>query len=341
MKSFSFIVTAALLSSFTFLGAAPRQEGDPEVFKAKEGVRNFAGIYGPRVKTIAVITPGSYPHFKSTCEGIKMLRDAGYKVKIYPNVFAEPEGLEKNKNTPVKLELRVRDFEAAWNDMENDMIICARGGTGTENLVANVNWQKLPKRPELYVQGYSDVTMLLCAMSAKGCGRPVAGLNVSSHPSVHPPVIPAIKKMFHGEELSFKLKPMKEGEASGQVVAGLLSRFVRVTNAGYGLDVKGKIVIIESLKGNTTIMTGQLETLLAKGFFKGVSAVVFGHFVKFADQKNVTSALEKFAARLDVPVYRGFPFGHTANNVSIDFARYAVIKNNTLTFPAVETEKKK
>ena len=258
-----------------------------------------------------------------------MLRDAGYKVKVYPNVFARPEGVEKNQYTPVKLELRVKDFEAAWNDLENDMIICARGGTGTEHLVANVNWQKLPKRPELYVQGFSDVTMLLCAMSAKGYGRPVAGLNVSSHPSVHPPVIAAMKKMFHGEELSFKLRPMKKGDASGQVVVGLLSRFVRVTNAGYGLDVKGKIVIIESLKGNTTIMTEQLETLLAKGFFKGVSAVVFGHFVKFADQKNVPGALEKFAAKLDVPVYRGFPFGHTPKNVSVDFARHAVIKTTS------------
>ena len=222
--------------------------------------------------------------------------------------------------------------------MENDLIICARGGRGTEELVAKINWDKLPRRPELYVQGYSDVTMLLSTLSAKGYGRPVAGINITSHPGVSPEIIPAIRKMYHNEEVSFKIKPLRAGECSGKVVAGLLSRFVRVAETGCPLETRGKIIVIESVYSNSTVIEKHLNTLLEKEFFKDASALVFGHFVKATDQKKVPEVLRKFAAKLNIPVYYGLPFGHTAKNASFDFKRQAFIKNNTLTFPVEQQD---
>ena len=107
------------------LGAA-RNDSDPEVLSSKGGKRNYAGVYP--VKTIAIITPGSYPNPKTAKPAINLLRKAGYKVKVYPNVFLRPKGVEKNRYLSSPVEVRVKDFEAAWSDMENDMILCARGG---------------------------------------------------------------------------------------------------------------------------------------------------------------------------------------------------------------------
>jgi muramoyltetrapeptide carboxypeptidase len=70
-----------------------------------------------------------------------------------PHAFVREEG--KN-HAPVAE--KVADFYAAWNDPEVDMIFCVRGGRGCEELLDNLDWTKLKKRPELYFQGYSDVT---------------------------------------------------------------------------------------------------------------------------------------------------------------------------------------
>ena len=327
------LTSLCLLLGFVLSGA-PKQD-DPEVFAVKGKGIDYTGVYPAHIKTIAVITPASYPEPKNFNAGVALLRAAGLKVKVYPSATLKPEGLAKSSYASIPVELRVKDFEAAWCDMENDLILCARGGIGTQDLVANINWEKLPRRPELYVLGCSDVTMLLSALSAKGYGRPMAGPTLSSHPGLAPAIVPDMKKMLAGEEVKIKLKPVKPGDCSGKVVAGLLSRFVRVVKAGYGLETAGKIIVIESVGTNIPAIA-QLDELLAAGFFKGASAVVFGHITRFSDKpKNLDAVINEFAQKVDIPVYRGFPFGHTALNLVIDFARPAEIKGNTIIFPAL------
>ncbi|MBE6391485.1 MAG: LD-carboxypeptidase [Lentisphaerae bacterium] len=314
---------------------------DPEVFAVRGKARDYTNVFPPQVKTIAVITPASYPGPKTLLAGIKLLRKAGYKVKVYPNVLRKPEVADKTGYAAIPVEYRIADFEAAWRDLENDMIICSRGGRGTEELVANINWAKLPRRPELFLLGYSDVTMLLSFMVSKGYGRPVAGPTANGLPGLAARIVPVMKKVFHGEAVSLKLKPLKPGEASGKVVAGLLSRYVRVVDAGYDFSARGKIVVIESVSCTSRGVSRDLEFLLQKGFFKDASALVFGHFARPVDKKQIDIVLEKFAGKLDIPVYRGFPFGHQADNLVIDFSRPAFIKNNVITFPEIKPTKDK
>ncbi|MBO5821715.1 MAG: LD-carboxypeptidase [Lentisphaeria bacterium] len=309
---------------------------DPEVFAVRGKAPDYTGVFPPGVKTIAVITPASYPAPGNLLAGVELLRKAGYKVKVYPNVLRKPEGENKTGYAAIPLKYRIADFEAAWSDMENDMIICSRGGRGTEDLVDNVNWAKLPRRPELYLLGFSDVTMMVSFMISKGYGHPLAGPTANSLPGLTVPIIPAMKKMLHGEELSLKLKPLKAGEASGKVVAGLLSRYLRLVDGKYGFSTAGKIVVIEGVGNSSKYVAKSLDTLLEKGFFKGAVAVVFGHFSRPVDREQIDIELEKFAAKLDIPVYRGFPFGHQADNLVIDFTRPAFIKNNIITFPEVK-----
>ena len=113
---------------------------------------------------------------------------------------------------------------------------------------------------------------------------------------------------------------------------------MRAMQAGgkYGFSTAGKIVIIEGVGNSSKYVSKSLDTLLEKGFFKGAVAVVFGHFSRPVDKEQIDIVLEKFAGKLDIPVYRGFPFGHQADNLVIDFFRPAFIKNNVITFPEVK-----
>ena len=126
---------------------APVQDAEIQ----KETLKNekrFVGILPPGVKTVAFISPGSYPGSKAHKRGIELIKNAGYKVKVMPNAFVRQE-----KVAQAPLAGRLSDFYAAWNDPEVDMILCVRGGRGSEEVMDNIDWSKLKDRPELYVQG--------------------------------------------------------------------------------------------------------------------------------------------------------------------------------------------
>ncbi|MBQ6598127.1 MAG: LD-carboxypeptidase, partial [Lentisphaeria bacterium] len=162
------IMLGSMLSLIPGLAAAQDAELHPE---KSDQERRLAGVFPPGVKTIACITPASYPGSSSHRRCPELLKKAGYKVKIFPHSFDKPEP----GKTYAPLEGRLEDFYAAWNDPEVDFILCFRGGGGSRGLMEALDLKKLKKRDNLYLQGYSDVTHVISWMLAKGYGRPIAG----------------------------------------------------------------------------------------------------------------------------------------------------------------------
>ncbi len=330
-----------LFSSLTVIAglcaAAAPAAPDPEIFESKGKDRNYAGVFPEKVKTIAVITVGSYPSPATVKQGAALLRKAGYKVKIYPNALRSRGKKDVGHYASMPAKYRVQDFEAAWKDMENDMIICTRGGAGTEEVADGADWAKLPKRPELYFQGFSGVTQILCALNARGYGRPVAGPNLSSLVSLDQSIIPYMKNMYNGKEVGpFKLQTFIPGNCSGKALAGLMSRFIKVGRAGYKIDVKGRIVFVESVFCKADKVRQELTELCDLHVLDGAAGIVFCHFTRGDNMDVIIPILKEFAPRFKAPVFMGFPFGHHTKNLAIDYSREVVITDGVLTFPAVK-----
>ena len=295
----------------------------------------YAGVFPPRVKTVAFISPGYYPDEASHRRGIELVEKAGYKVKVMPHAFEKPE--EGKRSAP--LADRLSDFYAAWNDPEVDMMICVRGGWGSRALLEKLDWSLLERRPELIFQGFSDITLITSALLAKGYGRPVAGPNAGVMADLRPSFISEMKAMHHGEAVGpYGLKTLVPGDCSGLPLAGLLDRLCRLPDEGYCPDTKGRIVLIEDVRDTTEEIREQLQTLIDRKFFDGAAGVVFCSFVRCGERSEIDAVLAEFAPRFGVPVYCGFPFGHTSECATIDFGRRAVVKNGELTFPAAVGE---
>ena len=333
MKKF---VISLCLAALTAASAAPaaKTTNDAELFAPTEdNVKRCINIMPPKVKTIACIAPGSYPNSRFHKKGIEQLRRAGYKVKVMPHAF-----VRQKKESRAPLAGRLSDFYQAWNDPEVDMIFCIRGGKGSEEVMDNIDWKKLKHRPDLYFQGYSDITIILCALLAKGNGHPIAGPMAGALSGLDPAALEVMKKVHHGQQVGpIKLVPLVPGDCKGLPIAGLLQRFAVVSGKNYCPDRKGKIIFIESVGANPVQIKDQLDTLLKKNFFKDAAGVVFCQFVRSkAPKQEIEALLKEAAPKIGVPVYMGFPFGHTSNSYCIDFTRPAEIKNNTVTFPAVK-----
>lgn len=339
------VLTALFAGMVTF--AAPKQSNDAEI--SKETSRNelrYAGVFPENVKTIAFISPASYPGSKAHRRGIELVEKAGYKVKVFPHAFTKPEKAKQTKSGgrygSAPLADRLADFYAAWNDPEVDMIICVRGGRGSEELLNNLDWGKLQKRPELYFQGYSDVTLITGALLAKSYGHPVAGTMAGGMSGLQAPFIAEMKAMYHGEAVGpYKVKPLVPGDCSGLPLTGHLERLTRLAGADFRPDTAGRIIFIETVRSTPERIREQLQTLLDRKFFDGAAGVVFCQFIKSGKAAEVSAVLEEFAPKFGVPVYRGFPFGHSARCAAVDFRRQVVIKDNAVTFPAVVKDKDK
>jgi muramoyltetrapeptide carboxypeptidase len=188
----------------------------------------------------------------------------------------------------------------------------------------------------LYFQGFSDITLITCALLAKGYGRPVAGPNAGSMAGLHEPFIRGMKAMYHGEVVGpYELKTLVSGNCSGLPLVGLLDRLSRVSAFDYRPDTRGRIVFIENVGGDPERIRTQLQTLIGRKFFDGAAGVVFCSFVRSGKPKETDAVLKEFAPKFGIPVYCGFPFGHSPDCATVDFSRQVVIKDGELTFPAV------
>ena len=87
--------------------AANPAANDPELFdERQDNEHRLTGIFPPGVKTIACITPASYPGSSSHRRCPELLKKAGYKVKIFPHSFDKPEP----GKTYAPLKGRLEDF---------------------------------------------------------------------------------------------------------------------------------------------------------------------------------------------------------------------------------------
>ena len=305
---------------------------DPELFETGSVKSSrYAGVMPAGVRTIAFISPGSTPgalHRK----GIELLRQAGYNVKVMPHAFAR----QKDVNQP-PLSGKLADFYAAWNDPAVDMILCVRGGIGTETLLDHLDWGKLEKRPELYVQGYSDATLLVCALLKKGNGHPIAGSMSGSLPGLTDDSVEAMRKVNHGEQLGpIPVRTLIPGDCQGFPVGGSLYKLSRIAVKDYCPDMTGKIIFIEGARIKPEQIREKLYGLLENKFFDKASGVVFCQFTGGGSKSEVDAVLREIAPKLGVPVYADYPFGHVPRNYSIDFLRPVEVRSGKVTFPAVE-----
>ena len=326
-------ISSIFLSAAIFCGnlSAGKSAGDAELFDSHgQDEKKFIGLLPSNIKTIAVLSPGSHPGKPLHKKGIELLQNAGYKVKIMPNTF-----VRQKEKAQAPLSGRLADFYQAWNDPEVDMIICVRGGLGSEEVMDHLDWKKLKKRPELYFQGYSDITLITCTLFAKGYGHPVAGPNTGSMSGMTSDSIEAMKKIYHGQQLGpIKLETIVPGDCQGYPLPGLLQRLSVLSEKEYCPSAKGRIVFIEEVGNSAEMIEKNLNKLLEKKFFKDAAGVVFCQFVRCKDDYKINGILKDFSTKLKLPVYKGFPFGHTSRIYCIDFTRRVSIKNGFVTFSA-------
>ena len=278
---------------------------------------DLTGMYGPDVKTIGVPLISSVVPKAKFMEISNRLVKAGYRLKVAPNVL---------ESKVASVERRKQLLEDMWMDPEVDLLVFARGGQGAVDVVEKLDWDKLKKR-NMRVIGFSDLTMLVNSMLAKGVGHPMTGPVLTTLCYSSQAAVNRMRDMMNGCPKDVKLRVVKgtDKPVEGLAMGGLLDRLHRLTLKGWLPDATGRVIFIENTNKYASRTDEMLGGMLEKGVFEKAAAVVICDFNSKQPKEATRKKLEEFAAKIPCPVFSGFPYGHVPNTSIIDFRRKLTI----------------
>ena len=278
---------------------------------------DLTGMYGPDVKTIGVPLISSVVPEAKFMEISNRLVRAGYRLKVAPNVL---------ESKVASVDRRKQLLEDMWMDPEVDLLVFARGGQGAVDVVEKLDWEKLKKR-DMRVIGFSDLTMLVNSMLAKGVGHPMTGPVLTTLCYSNQAAVNRMRDMMNGCPKDMRLRVVKGGDkpVEGLAMGGLLDRLHRLTLKGWLPDATGRVIFIENTNKYASRTDEMLGCMLEKGVFEKAAAVVICDFNSKQPKEATRKKLEEFSAKIPCPVFSGFPYGHVPNTSIIDFRRKLTI----------------
>ena len=274
------------------------------------------GVFGD-AKTLGIAAISSRVPLNSFAKVTNRLARAGYRMKVMPNV-AEPEVA-----TP---ERRAALLQQTWLDPEVDAVVFAYGGQGAMDVVPLLDWEKLRTR-DMRVIGFSDLTVLVNTMLAKGVGHPYTGPVLTTLGYSNEAAVKRMRDMMAGCPGDVKLRVVKAGDkpVEGLAMGGLLDRLHRLAMNGWLPDPTGRVVFIENTNKYAPRTDEMIGGMKEKGVFGKAAAVVFCDFNSKAPKEETLAKMREFAESVPCPVFAGYPYGHISNTSIIDFRRALTI----------------
>ena len=314
----------ASLSENGFIGPHVDPEPEPKV--------DLSALLPEEVKCVAIVAPSTQPASNDVVECVRSLEKAGKTVKVYPSAWNEVDAAAK-----------ARDIEAAWQDPETDLILCARGGSGSFNTLTNLDFSVLKAR-DVPFMGFSNISTLLNGFVKMGVKRPIAGplaTTLVTYPHTDASISRAHDVLAGAELPSTQLSVRRAPSAAvtGKPLGGHVPSIASMT-AGWIPDTTGRIVFLEyNSSYDYTSATNMFRIVNSRGWFDNAAAVVLCDM----GITGTASAKENLRAHITdsvtCPVFSGYDFGHIEGLLALDFGRSLTITpDGLLTWAAYEPE---
>lgn len=286
---------------------------------------------------VDVVAPGFPTTEEKLKNAISLLNQLGLKVRVPDDLFGEDvvcSQTDEIRGGHLRDALLAKDSKAVW---------CLRGGYGSLRLIPQmIKWKK-PAKVKLLI-GYSDTVTLHTFLNQKWDWPSLHGshldrlgtpenLNPAHMQEIFDVVMGRIQEVKIDSLVPLNSKANKLRKLMAPVTGGNLT----VVNSHIGTalfkSAKNKIVVFEDLGERAYRVDRMLFQLSQAGFFKGVSAVVFGEFTGGKEpegESKVPDVIERFAKESKFPVFGGLPMGHDKNQKPIPLNTIATLQGGPL-----------
>jgi muramoyltetrapeptide carboxypeptidase len=270
--------------------------------------------------TIGIVATARWVTQEQMKPAIALFESWGFRVQVSPAVF------EKNHQLAGNDTVRLAALQEMLDNPEIKAIVVARGGYGTARIVDELDWTSFLSHPK-WVCGYSDITVLLNALTNKGIAAIHSTMPIS-FPDATPEALEQLRRCLVGEKVPIVWQSTGlAGSAEGEVVGGNLSVIYSQLGSCTQLDTRGKILFLEDVDEMLYHIDRMMVGLKRGGLFREVKGVIFGGFTQIKDNTKAFGfstdnpwgvGIEEMALAhlvgLNRPVSFGFPAGHLADN---------------------------
>jgi len=270
---------------------------------------------------IAVIAPAGPVAPEKLSRGIHRLASAGFVPETADGV------LEKDGYLAGGDDHRARQVEWALTLPEARAVMAARGGYGTTRLMPLIDWKRAVRRRKLII-GYSDVSAILAYVSTRlrlpTLHGPMAAADLSSRPDEQ--AFDAFVRLASGnvsprEPWGLPCERLRRGTAEGVLSGGCLSVLTALLGTPYEPDFTRSLLFLEDVAEPSYRIDRMLTQWVQSGKLRAISGIVVGRMVPTAreSEDDIRRVFAEAGRLLSVPVWYGFPAGHTGPNYALPF----------------------
>lgn len=290
--------------------------------------------------TIGVVAPASPVKKVEVIAAKEALEKAGFAVVLGETCFMKYGGYLAGDRIA-----RVNEIHAMFRDKKIDAILCLRGGYGTPQLLAHLDYELIKRHPKLFI-GYSDITALHTAFRQKANLATVHGPMASAFPKLDDySKSYLLKVMTENHALGAIANPptepihcLVEGKVTAPIVGGNLSLITNTLGTDYELDTKGKILFLEEVGEAPYTVDRMLTQLALAGKFDDTVGIVLGTWEECEPkEKNDSFTVEDLFSEIvkpfNKPTIYNIQIGHSDVNLALPFGVEATLDatNKTLT----------
>ncbi len=260
-------------------------------------------------QTIGIVAPAAVADALAVEAGARLLRQAGYVVRIGDAVFHRSGYLAGTDRD------RVDDLVEMFRDPAVGAVLCARGGYGSGRLLPLLDGLLPAEEPKIFV-GYSDLTFVLTYL-AQICDTVVFHGPMLADFENRPQALPNLLALLSGDRAGWNLsaqKILQPGTAEGVVAGGCLSAVVAALGTPYEIETAGKLLFLEDVNEKPYRVDRMLTQLRQAGKLDDVAGVMFGEMAGCSadpqESVTVTDVIGQHFANSNYPVVIGIPSGH-------------------------------
>ncbi len=235
---------------------------------------------------------------------------------------------------------RAQEINQAFKDNSVKLILTARGGNNTIEILPYLNYKTIKKNPKPIV-GFSDITILLNTITQK-CGITTIHGPTQKQPwnklkqNERQTLLNCLNQKNYGisfdknEVINYN-KIKNKTYITEKSVGGCLSLIVDSLGTPYEIKTKNSILFLEDTNERGRRLYPKLVQLKQAGKLKKVKAVVLGNFHNCLEGKKYVL---EFFKKTKIPVIYTGKFGHGKLNLSFPIGTETKINfsNQTISF---------
>jgi muramoyltetrapeptide carboxypeptidase len=253
------------------------------------------------------------------------------------NLFLE---LHQMSGTDIQ---RANDLNAIFARKDIDAVFFARGGYGTIHILDLLNFDLLSQNPK-WLCGFSDISVLHMHTFANiglptlHSIMPISFFQYNNNSDFNTSASLTASFLKNGH-ISYRLPNTFDGlELSNfKIIGGNLSVVYSLLGSNSIPQNQPFVIFLEDLDEYLYHIDRMLFALKRASLFSNCIAVFVGSFTDLKDNTipyglSVEDIFKTVLKELNIPIYFGYPSGHSALNYPIPFGVNANISNNTITF---------